>query len=160
MVDLVTALPMGSDIPDWLLVAEPMVADAPRGNFRFAGDVHIIDTPDYFVVVPQALGNNPPLIDGSGMINHRIYAPGKPVHVVLVQSVTFPLEVNAWHAGGPGDLNLPPAPAPAVSQNCDNVPPVGPQVTVEMVNPGRPPLFTSMPKGFWARLRWLFLPLG
>lgn len=117
MVDLVTALPMGSDIPDWLLVAEPLVAGAHRGNFRFTVDVHVIDTPNYYIVVPMQLGQHPPLIDGSGTMQHRVYAPGKPVHVIGAQEVYFPLEINAWHgsagvSGGPVMPASTPAPAP------------------------------------------------
>lgn len=99
MSELVTPIPMGTAIPDWLLVAEPMQAGAPRGNFRFAIDVHVVDTPEYFVVVPMTLGVHPPLIDASGTALHRIYAPVKPVHMVDAQQVFFPLEVSAWHNG-------------------------------------------------------------
>lgn len=159
MPELVTPIRMGGDIPEWLIVAEPLEPGAPRGNFRFSCDVQIVETPDYYVVVPMALGNLPPLLDGSGTVNHRIYAPGKPVHIAIAQQVIFPLSVNAWHSGQP------PIEQPSPTSTADFLKTATAEVAQRDLHRRNTnynglevtPAPTARKPGFWARMRWAFL---
>ena len=101
---------MGMDIPAWLLSADPVQAHAPRGNFRFACDCDVIETDDYFLVVPLQTGPYP--IDTSNMVAHNVYATSKNVVLVLAQGGFGTLEHAQWTGVLPG---LPGAGGPATS---------------------------------------------
>jgi hypothetical protein len=89
MPELVTRMTMGQDVPEWLMVAEPEQPGAPKGHFRFCVDVDVIDTPNYYAVMPNLALYNGPVIDNSGMMGHRIMAAGKPVFLVATGGAFF-----------------------------------------------------------------------
>lgn len=106
MADLtITRLKMGDAIPEWLLVCEPETPGAQRGNFRFDVDVDVIETPNYLIIFPAfqfGVVQHFKVIDDSGTMNHFVYAPAKPVHIISQSGVILPIEhrpqVEAWHA--------------------------------------------------------------
>lgn len=122
-------LPMGSDIPEWLIVCEPASPKARKGAFRFAVDVEIVEGPDHYLVMPLGFGNLPAVIDASGTFECKIYAPTKPVRVAVNQITYLPEEMAAW--------------AQAMAGSAFPIPEV-------------PALITDPHRSFWARLRYVF----
>lgn len=150
-------LPMGSAIPEWLLVAEPAQAGAPRGNFRFAVDVDIIETPNYFAVLPIVAPGSQfqGLIDNTGMFGHRCYAPGKPVITVNVATTWFPVDVPMWNSGP----DVPPPPAPTPVYHPHYGPSDDPLSDMMPTPDGRgftPRFVFEKSPNLWRRLRWAF----
>lgn len=88
---LVTRFNMGQDVPEWLMVAEPEQAGAPKGHFRFCADVDVVDLPNMYLVVPNVAfhPNGGPVIDNVGMAGHRVMAASKPVTLVLGGAVFY-----------------------------------------------------------------------
>lgn len=110
----------GAAVPEWLLVAEPLVANAPRGNFHFAFETDVFEAPEYFSVVPLVMGvQGQPAIDIGGTAHHRFYAPGKPVRLTLRDETFLPLEMNGWTNMSPSTgappPSAPPPPLPLVA---------------------------------------------
>jgi hypothetical protein len=91
----ITILPMGSSIPDWLIVADPKVAGAPKGHWRFDVDVSIVELADDFIVFPILTIGEPStarILDMTGIGPHHIYAATKPVRIVHAFNSFFGLE--------------------------------------------------------------------
>lgn len=91
----VTTIPMGSTIPDWLLAADPLVAGAPKGAWRFDCDVVVIElASDIFVwpIIPLGVVNANTVLDWTGMDQHNVYATGKTVRVIHQFNSIFPIE--------------------------------------------------------------------
>jgi len=91
----IVSIPMGSPIPDWLLVAEPQVAGAPKGNWRFDCDVVVIElSTDFFVwpIVPLGEPSTCLVLDMTGMLGHNVDAATKPVRVIHQIAHFFPME--------------------------------------------------------------------
>lgn len=91
----ITKLSMGSTIPDWLLAADPKVAGAPKGNWRFDCDVVVIELADDFYVVPiiePGKSSGCSILDLNGMAAHHWYAASKPVRVIHAMNSVFPIE--------------------------------------------------------------------
>lgn len=91
----ITFLPMGSSIPEWLLAADPKQAGAPKGAWRFDCDVQIIELRDDFVVFPVLPFDRPAnchVLDFTGMAEHHVYPPTKPVRVIHMIQTYFPIE--------------------------------------------------------------------
>lgn len=99
MVDVLTRFDKGQPVPEWLLVCEPITPGSPRGLFVFGTDCYIIDTPEAYL----AVGIQPrvgALVDLTGTLGHRIYAPDKTVCVVETMSTFQTLASQNWvHAG-------------------------------------------------------------
>lgn len=94
----ISILRMGSPIPDWLLVADPQVAGAPKGNWRFDVDVSIVELADDFIVFPILPFGEPSsarILDMTDIGPHHIYAATKPVRVIHMVNTFFPLEYAA-----------------------------------------------------------------
>lgn len=91
----VTRFAMGAEVPPWLIDQEPIHVHSHPGVFRFTTPCDVIDTPDYYVVVPVVTGPLPSIIDfdGDGV---RIFASGKPVRLVCAQQVFMGTEHDAW----------------------------------------------------------------
>lgn len=74
----------GAEIPEWLLVREPKQRHAPRGVFRFASPVRLVDMPETYLLMLEA---GEVFIDDTGMEAHVVYAASKPVALVRTMSV-------------------------------------------------------------------------
>lgn len=92
----VTKVRMGQGVPEWLLAIEPMGPQANRGAFRFAVDVDIIDTPDFFVVVPTMAGSYPGILDMQDTHGCKVLAASKLVRFALVQDCVFEETVGPY----------------------------------------------------------------
>lgn len=99
-VPTVIKLPMGSDVPEWLLMVLPNNSQANPGKFRFAHDVEVIDTPDYYLIVPLVVGDFGYLFDTGGMINCGVWAAGKMVRIIERQTHLYPVGTSP-PVGGP-----------------------------------------------------------
>lgn len=94
----ITAIPMGSPIPDWLVVADPLQAGAPKGNWRFDCDVIVIElATDIFVfpIIEPGVTSTCSVMDWSGMQAHRVYASAKTIRVIHQFNSIFPIEYAA-----------------------------------------------------------------
>lgn len=96
--DVIARFRAGDDIPEWLLVREPLQKGAPKGVFRFAADTYVIDLPQHFLWVLEQ--EAPRFIDDAGMQAHRVYAASKPVALVHKMSGIMPLGQEAWVLAG------------------------------------------------------------
>ena len=106
-----TKFQAGADVPEWIIIAEPIVADAIQGKFTFGVPIDLIDLPDYYLIVPCMYGPIPSVINFSGA-GCKIMAAAKPVRVVNGMG-TFQTEaVDAWGsmAGIVGQVQAPPRP--------------------------------------------------
>lgn len=93
MADTITQYDMGAAVPEWLLVAEPAVAGAPRGHFRFGRDVYVIDLPTHYAVLPAVSGPGQ-FLDTTGTEHHNVFASGKPVVFATMTTPIFGHEVQ------------------------------------------------------------------
>lgn len=94
----ITVLAMGSAIPDWLVVADPVEPGAPKGAWRFDCDVVIIElVSDFFVmpIIPLGQMSTCSIMDWTGMAGHNVYAASKPVRVIHQCNHIFPIEWTA-----------------------------------------------------------------
>lgn len=109
----VTRFAIGSEVPAWLIDQEPIHAQSTPGVFRFTTPCDVIDTPEYFVVIPIVSGPLPSIIDfdGGGV---RIFASGKPVRLVCAQQTFLAPEIDGWSHTLPFLDQHPPAPAAPV----------------------------------------------
>lgn len=89
MTEIVTRFPMGTDVPEWLITVEPMGPQARKGNFRFAVDVDVVETADNFIVVPAVYGPFAHVIDSSGTVGCKMFAPGKVTRLVNMMTDLF-----------------------------------------------------------------------
>lgn len=90
-----TRFAIGDKVPEWLLTAEPVHAQSVFGDFAFDTPCDVIETADYFVVVVLHIGPLPSVLHFSGG-GCRIFAPGKPVRLVVHQQVFMPADVDSW----------------------------------------------------------------
>lgn len=146
----ISILRMGSPIPDWLLVADPQVAGAPKGNWRFDVDVSIVELADDFIVFPILPFGEPSsarILDMIGIDKHHIYAAAKPVRVIHMVNTFFPFEYAAAVQAKQMEVAQQEYLRRAAAEICD--------ITADLKT-----LRTPRP-GFWARLRdALFFGIG
>lgn len=75
-----TRMAMGSDVPEWLLAAEPRSPGAFLDRVRFAQDVLLLELPDVYLLEPVTPSDHS-LFD-TGRSNDCLFvATGKPVRV-------------------------------------------------------------------------------
>lgn len=87
----VTHFPMGSDVPEWLLMLIPQGPQSVKDQFRFAMDVDVIDHQDYFMVVPTALEiQGIGILDMAGTRFCNVWAADKMVRVAIGQTHFWP----------------------------------------------------------------------
>jgi hypothetical protein len=87
----ITRFAPGQAVPDWLLDQEPAQPDAIKGPITFADVADVIETPDYFVLVPFRDAAGIVTIEGRGNL---VFAATKPVRVLIQQSVIFPIDMR------------------------------------------------------------------
>lgn len=120
-----TRFQAGDVIPEWIIVAEPVIPNALQGKFTFGCPVDLIDLPDYYLVIPCVYGPVPPIVNFSGN-DCKIMAAAKPVRVVNGMGTFQTEQVDAWGSMAGIVGAVPPAQVP-------------------QANLDRPP-------GFWKRL--------
>lgn len=108
-----TRFAAGADVPEWLIAIEPANPRAHMRSMRFQSPVIVYEMHDRFLVLQDFLGEGHAMlaVDAS---NCRIYAASKPVYLIGMFNVLFPLDVDAWHAqpppGYPSPALQPPVP--------------------------------------------------
>lgn len=151
----ISILRMGSPIPDWLLVADPQVAGAPKGNWRFDVDVSIVELTDDIIVFPVLPFGEPSsarILDMTGIGPHHIYAATKPVRIIHMVNTFFPFEYTAAVAAKQMEVaQRAAAGATVISTRTDTH-------TVSM--PVLHGSGWSPPRGFWARLKAALFGIG
>ena len=82
MTEIITSFAMGASVPEWLIAVEPMSPGSKRGNFRFAVDVDVVETPDVFLVAIRSLASGYTILDMGGVQGCRLFAASKPVRII------------------------------------------------------------------------------
>ena len=82
MTEIITSFAMGDSVPEWLIAVEPMSPGSKRGNFRFAADVDVVETPDVFLVAIRSLASGYTVLDMGGVQGCRLFAASKPVRII------------------------------------------------------------------------------
>ena len=82
MTEIITSFAMGDSVPEWLIAVEPMSPGSQRGNFRFAVDVDVVETPDVFLVAVRSLASGYTVLDMAGVQGCRLFAASKPVRII------------------------------------------------------------------------------
>lgn len=141
--------PMGSDVPEWLLAVTPGGPTSHMGKVRFAVDVDVIETPNYFLVAPTSLAPVLPYpLDTEGTSGCNIAAASKLVKFSIYQQSFLPAEISAKIVGAA--LGYAPSGIGATPAAAVNTPPAG----AWSANPAPPPPRPT----FWQKLRGLFAP--
>lgn len=156
MPDLVTRMTMGQAVPEWLLTTEPEYPNAHRGHFRFCVDVDVIDTPAYYVVLPNLAFHPPgaPTIDNVGMVGCRILAASKPVVMAVGGAIIYGAETTPHFKALEEQVRLAQAAAQEEAAQYRNAQVV--ERTDAYVHPG-PVAFVPDPHPtFWSRLLYVF----
>ena len=93
---------MGSDIPAWLLAIEPVNEASVMGQSRFGCDVDVLETDDYFLLLPtNILLPVSGILDFTGTYNCTAVATAKPVRILVSETVPFPRGMSPPMAGTP-----------------------------------------------------------
>ena len=94
MTETVTRYRMGADIPEWLIAVEPNRPESRKGTFRFATDVDVIETENYWLVIQIGYESLPEIVDGVGMSGCTIFAASKPVRIIRAFQTVLPMAPN------------------------------------------------------------------
>ena len=111
----VTSFKMGADIPEWLLVLNPIGPNATRKFWRFGCDIDVFETEDYFLLFPTSrLLATPRIFDDEGTFGNEATAAGKPVWIAQLRSVIFATHAETAQLAGSQwqKIGKPPVPTP------------------------------------------------